>query len=472
MGNLHEIACKHCGGPISLNEEWDRTSGGFRSSEWTTHNCVICGGSMTFYRRWVDPPKAHSECTDGGWHDEPCRFCFGPMSISPGFEPAAKFHPTCAPENWYERTCEACDQPLRIHVDWDNVPTVHRRCETQEWYEKQCKYCNATLKVHVDWEKAPDAHEECKPATTADVPVTAPPAAIPGPTPEIVLASVSAGDNGGEMVKSVRANGDRSPAVALYSEPESESANRFDPGETETGSVTSTVNPSEVQVAVEVEIEDEPGPEILIERNGSVERDAEITVTPWANFNEEMTQLTQPQEYPLENENRHEYSCPECGEHIVRLDGTLPEPHSLCQKCKHDALLLSGAVAALRKRFAGDLNVVIETRTRIVTEKVAVVSTVESDGVVAEVKLCDDGVFSNERVAVAYDPETQERFSKTVFGQKGLFSSLRTTDTFDCEGKLLEHIRPGKELPLAADNDRDETHAVRITNNRFFLKRK
>lgn len=466
MGNMREIACKHCGGPISLNEEWDRTSDDFRSSEWTTHNCAICGGSMTFYRRWVDPPKAHTECTDAGWHDAPCSICFGPMSISPGFDPTAKFHPRCAPENWYERTCEACDQPLRIHVDWDDVPTVHRQCETQEWYEKQCKYCNATLKVHVDWERAPDSHDECKPAPTADVPVTAPPTMIPGPGPEIVLAPVSVVDAGSEIVDSVSTNGSRE--IALYNEPESESGIAIDTDYIQIVSVESSVDPSETNTKIEVE----PGPEILIERNGSVERDAEITDTPWANFNEEMTELTQPREYPLENENRHEYSCPECGEHIVRLDGTLPEPRSLCQNCKHDALLLSGAVAALRKRFEGDLNVAVETRTRTITEKIAVVSTVESDEVVAEIKLCDDGVFSNERVALAYDPETQERFSKTVFGKKGLFSSLRTTDTFDCEGKLLEHIRSGKELPLSADNDRDEAHAVRITNNRFFLKRK
>lgn len=403
--------------------------------------------------------------------------CFGPMAIPPGIEPAPKFHSRCVPENWYERTCEACDQPLKIHVDWDDVPTVHRRCETQEWYEKQCKYCNATLKVHVDWETPPDAHEECKPSKSVDVPISAPAITNPDPTPQVVLAPVCEVDITTELVGFVGTNGNGSKEAAFCAEPEietpteSESEAEFEPGagigvtiETPAASEASPLNGSEIEIATESE------PAIPVERNGSVERDTEIADTPWERFNAEMSELTQTIQKPLENENRHAHKCAECGEYVVRFDGTMAEAHSLCQACRNDALLISGAIGAFRKRFPGDLNVVVETKTHVITEKIAVVSVVETDDVVAEVKLCDDGIFSSERTAVAYDPKTQEPFSKTVFGQTGFFSALRTTDTFDGDGKLIEHTRPGKGLPLAASVESKDAHVIQIAKNRFFLK--
>ena len=458
MSSMQEITCRHCGGPISLNQEWDRTADSFRSSDWTTQYCVMCGGSMTLYRRWIDPPKAHSHCLDGGWHDQPCNICFGPMAIPPGTEIVPTSHRRCVPENWYERTCEACQEPLRVHVDWDEAPTVHRRCESQQWYEKQCKYCTATLKVHVDWETTPDAHDSCQSVAAVGIQACAPNQTVREVTSEIVLATIAEAtkDNTPEIVDHVITNGSASKEITLYAEPEPAA-------ETETASE---------EPETEILIANEPGPKILIERNGSVERDVELADTQWESFNQEMSKLTEPAEQPLEHENRHEYSCTGCGEHIVRLDGTLPERKGLCRKCKNDELLVNGAVAALRKRFPGDLNVAVETKTRVISEKIVVVSNVETDEVLAEVMLCDDGVFSSERAAVAYDPQTEERFSKTVFGQKGLFSSLLTTDTFDCDGTLIQKTRPGRELPLAATNEGDEPHAVRMTNNRFFLKQK
>lgn len=429
MASMHEITCKNCGGAISLDDEWDRTPESFRPSDWRAQYCIMCGGEMTVYRRWIDPPKAHSQCLDARFHLEPCSMCFGPMAITSGLETARSFHSRCVPENWYERACQICQKPLKIHVEWDDVPVVHRACESQQWYEKECKYCNATLKVHVDWENTPDAHDECGPTPATDVFASEPPSSMPELAKETVVRTFV------------------EPPIAIARAIQTE-------GETTNAA--------------------EPGPEILIERNGSVERDVELADTPWESFNDEMSELAgraeQPPEKPTAHE--HEYACSECGEHVARLDGTLQSVGTLCRKCRHDALLVSGAVAALRKRFPGDLNVIVETKTRTITEKIAVVSKVENDEVVAEVKLCDDGVFSSERAAVAYDPKTEQRFSKTVFGQKGLFSSLRTTETFDSDGTLIQATRPGKELPLAAGDDRDEPHAVEITNNRFFLKQK
>jgi hypothetical protein len=104
-----------------------------------------------------------------------------------------------------------------------------------------------------------------------------------------------------------------------------------------------------------------------------------------------------------------------------------------CQECKHDALLIKGAVGALREQFPFALETTIEQRGIIFTDKVAVVRSKKTGEVVAEVKMNEEGFFSVKRVAVAYDPKTKEKFSKTRDGSQGFIFQKRTADTYDAE---------------------------------------
>jgi hypothetical protein len=135
-------------------------------------------------------------------------------------------------------------------------------------------------------------------------------------------------------------------------------------------------------------------------------------------------------------------------------------------------MLINGAISALRKRFQVELNVASTLRTETVTRVVTLVTNSETGETIAEINMLDNGVFSSERVAVASDPITGERHSKTVFGQKGIFSSLRTAETYDRDGHLLDHARHGGELALAADDNDSDQGATQIGRNRFFFRKR
>ena len=65
-----------------------------------------------------------------------------------------------------------------------------------------------------------------------------------------------------------------------------------------------------------------------------------------------------------------------------------------CQEYKHDALLIKGAIVALRDQLPFALENTIEQRGIIFTDKVAVVRSKKTGEVVAEVKVNDEGVSS------------------------------------------------------------------------------
>ena len=428
MSRLHEISCKNCGGSISLNEEWDRTPNDFRPGDWVTRSCVMCGGLMNLYTRWINPPKAHNECMDGRWHEQPCSMCFGPMALPAEVEAVPKFHPRCVPQNWYERACELCEQPLKIHVDWEDPPTAHRNCGTVEWYEKACRYCGSTLKVHVDWENPPSYHEECRPLEVPDE-------IHPDLTIDTVAqAEVPFSSNGYERIKDVQTNGNGNSEIVL------------------------------------------PDAEAPVELNGSAQDKHQVDDPPMDAPPEEI--LEAPEETVAKKYDRI-YFCSQCGKQLVDLDefhpgsnGSSPDADSVCHECEYDTILVSGAVAALEKQFSFAMHAIAEIRTRTVTENITVVKNSSTKEVVAEVKVCEDGIFSVERAAVAYDPNTDEPYAKTVFHNKGFFSALRTVDTFDREGKLIQHTRPGQKLALEASNDDAANHPLQFTKNRFFFKRR
>lgn len=139
-------------------------------------------------------------------------------------------------------------------------------------------------------------------------------------------------------------------------------------------------------------------------------------------------------------------SCSQCGKYFKVSTGLqlkcrergwdLP---SRCQECKHDALLIKGAVGALRDQFPFALETTIEQRGLIFTDKVAVVRSKKTGEVVAEVKMSEEGFFTVNRVAVAYDPKTKEKFSKTKDGTEGIIFQKRTADTYDAETRERTH---------------------------------
>jgi hypothetical protein len=551
MSKLHEISCRNCGSSISLNEEWDRTPQDFRPQDRVLHRCLMCGGEMQFYKRWIDTPSMHPECSDERWSDVPCSMCFGPMTVSGEPGKVRRFHERCRPEFWYERACEICHEGMRVHVDWQNPPTCHRGCEGDDWYEKGCKYCGTALKVHVSWQNPPAAHPECEPVHHAEEPLS------PYPSLDVGENAIQASDEP-QPEAMVWENGGITEDVELAYEDDG-------PRDEEPAEPTEVYEPA---VASAFTATDEPAPaeeayledDIVIERTDeTMAAGAEYWVaapesgieaayigndepdmtppfevvneeTPQGDFVEEpsapeflfaepaesgsdddgfvgeysvndqneleamglIDQAPQPEEssnineptshgYVAEGETRtgsegeQEHYCTRCGKreterinafHLSKVE-TSRQDEGICRSCKHDLMLVGGAVATLRKNLPFELRVVSELRT--VTFPVTVVTNAETGQPVAEVMLMDDGVFSADRAAVVCDAITQEPISKTVFGQKGLFSSLRTAETYDVKGNLLHHARHGGELTLS-DYTTSE-HAVQVDRNRFFFKK-
>ena len=578
MSKLHEISCRDCGSSISLNEEWDRTPYDMRPQDRVLRRCLMCGGEMLFYKRWIDPPTTHPQCTDGQWSDEPCTMCFGPMVSSPEVENVLKFHDRCHDDYWYQKACDVCYEPMKVHVDWEDPPSRHRGCENEQWYEKGCKYCGSTLKVHVSWEHPPAAHRECDPAQIPDY--TRPDndvqiaAETNGHLPETELLPYQASDrrsssnDASEPNELASTNGWHSngyeaggidelvPAceeeiTALSSESSSQfveepsagngyeadhfdmpvstveeyaiehayednafeivdetySANDYEPipfdlpiatfedddVAVQEDTVVDTVERSSYESSNEPSIPDF----LIVNAPAFITGDDEVTADEYAmeKFYEELPtveDLSEPDEpHAAQNDEELEASTPEvsdessdpdryctrCGKQVGRTDAfqisngdVRNEMDGICRECEHDAMLVNGAVAALRNKMDCDLNVASELRT--VTRPITVVTNAETGDVIAEVILVDTGVFTSDRAAVAYDPCTDERFSKTVFGHKGLFSSLRTAETYDRDGHLLHHARHGGELALAADANDSDDRTMQVSPNRFFFKKR
>lgn len=181
-------------------------------------------------------------------------------------------------------------------------------------------------------------------------------------------------------------------------------------------------------------------------------------------------------------------SCSQCGKAFeistalqvkCRANGHgLP---SRCPECKHDALLIKGAIGALRDKFPFALEATIEQRGIIFTDKVAVVRGKKSGDVVAEVKMGDHGIILTERVATAIDPKTGKEFSRTKDGQEGIIFTKRTADTYDSSTGRHTHrtkmIEKGVIFPkhIAETKSRDNptapvTHTTVESKGWLFVK--
>jgi hypothetical protein len=101
-----------------------------------------------------------------------------------------------------------------------------------------------------------------------------------------------------------------------------------------------------------------------------------------------------------------------------------------CQECKHDALLLKGAIGALRDEFKFALEATIEQRGIIFTDNVAVVRSKKTGEIIAEVRMTEKGIISTTRVAVATRKDDGAVISETHNGSRGIFSPKRTADTY------------------------------------------
>lgn len=150
-----------------------------------------------------------------------------------------------------------------------------------------------------------------------------------------------------------------------------------------------------------------------------------------------------------------------------------------CQECKHDALLIKGAVGALREQFPFALETTIEQRGIIFTDKVAVVRSKKTGEVVAEVKMSEEGFFSVNRVAVAYDPKTKEKFSKTRDGSEGIIFQNRNADTYDAETERRTHrtrmVEKGVIFPkhvAGTRNDDGSKTTTRVKDKGFVFPKK
>ena len=61
--------------------------------------------------------------------------------------------------------------------------------------------------------------------------------------------------------------------------------------------------------------------------------------------------------------------------------------------------------------------------------------------VVAEVKMDNEGLIFVDRIAVAVDPKTGEKLSKTMEGQEGIIFTNRTADTYNNDGRRTHRTR-------------------------------
>ena len=152
-----------------------------------------------------------------------------------------------------------------------------------------------------------------------------------------------------------------------------------------------------------------------------------------------------------------EINCKQCGNRFrlsskfqikCHLNGwDLP---AICGECKHDALLIRGALGALRDHFNFPLETMIEPRGFLFTDKVAVVRNKITREKVAEVKMDTEGFIFVDQIAVAVDLKTREKISKTRETVDGLLFPERTATTKD--------IRAGKD-----------THKTRVRERGFLF---
>lgn len=168
--------------------------------------------------------------------------------------------------------------------------------------------------------------------------------------------------------------------------------------------------------------------------------------------------------------------CPRCGKNWVKLstkfqirmmrEGWQIPP---CDECKHDHLLIRGAVGALRDRFPFPLETTIEQRGLIFTDTVAVVRNRRTGEVVAEVKMDTEGIIFVDKVAVTIEHATGDKVSTTREASRGFLFPRRTADTHDAETGEKTHrteiVTKGILFPkrVAETTKVDEPSAAKAT---------
>ena len=141
-------------------------------------------------------------------------------------------------------------------------------------------------------------------------------------------------------------------------------------------------------------------------------------------------------------------TCSECGNSFrvgtkfqlrCRENGSsLP---TRCFECKHDALLIKGAVGALRDQVNFPLETTIEQRGIVFTDKVAVVRNRRTGAVVAEVSMKEKGICSVERIAVTVDKRDGKarEIAQTRDGSREIIFPERTADTYSSDTRGRTH---------------------------------
>jgi len=181
-----------------------------------------------------------------------------------------------------------------------------------------------------------------------------------------------------------------------------------------------------------------------------------------------------------------EVACAQCGQCFTVSSGTqiacrkngweLPRR---CPECKHDALLIKGAIGALKGQFPFRLETTIEQRGFVFTDKVAIVRNARTGETVAEVRMDERGFILTERVALATAVKTGERISTTRDGREGMFFPKRTADTYDSQDRHRTHrtrmVQKGVLVSerVAETTGRDGKEAVTRTRTKgtFFPRR-
>jgi len=157
-----------------------------------------------------------------------------------------------------------------------------------------------------------------------------------------------------------------------------------------------------------------------------------------------------------------------------------------CEECKHDALLIKGAIGALRDKFPFPLETTIEKRGILFTDKVAVVRNKINDEAVAEIIMDKEGIIFEKRIAKATDLRTRQEISRTKEGKQGLIENIinpkRVVDTYDSGSKRRTHRTQMEkkgviwEKHFAQTTSFDHPKATIITTTEtkgvFFPKRK
>ncbi|HVK79004.1 MAG TPA: hypothetical protein VM915_00195, partial [Verrucomicrobiae bacterium] len=133
-------------------------------------------------------------------------------------------------------------------------------------------------------------------------------------------------------------------------------------------------------------------------------------------------------------------NCKDCGAGINVSTGqqlkcaangwSLPER---CDQCKRDTLLIKGAIGAARDQFGFAVDVEIEQRGLIFTDKVAIVRNRKTGEKIAEIQMDEKGLIFTERVAVTKETKTGKKLAETRDEQKGLIFTQRAARTYSKE---------------------------------------